>query len=402
MALFREKMRQEPGPLRLALVGISGFGQFYLQEVEKAVERGQAILVAVCLINPHEEQQACRRLRRAGTRIFARWEEMMEVCRGQVDLCLLPIPIHLHEPMTVRALECGMNVLVEKPLTVGSASFARICEAEKRSGKWVAVGFQDLYRPTTFAIREDLDAGRIGPVRSVTWEGLWPRPEEYFCRNNWAGRASVENRPVLDSPLNNAFAHYLTLSFFWAGAGRTRMANPEDFQAELSRCYSIDTFDTAKIAIQCDTDVAVRAAVTHCCEEELSVSVLVRGDFGWMRWDNHNRVTWSDGAESSIENWQECLETMFAAVFQRTSGRRGRICTPADAYPHVRFIEMLHAETAIRVRADWRERREEGKTFRYLPGIRQELASWIAPALQPPHRFPKAPPPPCPREISLT
>lgn len=363
--------------LRLALVGISGYGRIYLREVEKAVSRGQVELSAVCLINRDEETEACVQLGNAGTRIFSDWEEMMDVCRGTVDLCLLPVPIHLHEQMTVRALECGMNVLVEKPLTVGSSSFSRIQAAEKRSGRWVAVGFQDLYRPSTVGIRDQLDAGRIGQVRSVSWQGLWPRPAEYFLRNNWAGKLAVGERPVLDSPLNNAFAHYLTLSFHWAGAAGIRMASPVEFQAELCRCYPVETFDTAKISVRCDTGVGLRAAVTHCCDKEYPVSIRVTGDEGWMVWENHRCVSWSDGGQSRIENWQKCLESMFEAVFERARGGSATICTSGDAFPQVRFIEMLHAGTPIHVRSDWRERKIDGQTHRCLSGIAAELGSWI-------------------------
>ncbi len=364
--------------IRLVQVGISGYGRFYLHEAERAVARGAAELAAVCLINPEEEAEACRRLRAAGTRIFSRWDEMMEAFRGEVDLCLLPVPIHLHEQMTVRALECGMNVLVEKPLGVGSGSYACIRAAEERTGRWVAVGFQDLYRPSTAEIRGDLDAGRIGAVRSITWQGLWPRPAEYFRRNNWAGKLTVDGRPVLDSPLNNAFAHYLTLAFHWAGAGRVPMALPQGVEAEISRCYPIETFDTAKIATVCDTGVVLRAAATHCCPEEYPLSITVTGDTGWMRWVNNESVEWSDGGWKEIEDWHMCLANLFAAVLDRAAGGGADIVTSVAAYPQLLFIEKLHAAAPIRDRRNWRERIVGGQTYRYLPDIEEEFAAWIA------------------------
>ncbi len=363
--------------LRLALVGISGYGRIYLQEVEKAVARGEVELAAVCTVNPDGDAGACSRLQARGTRIFSDWMELMEACRGKVDLCLLPVPIHLHEEMTVRALECGMNVLVEKPLTVLSRSYTAIRAAEERSGRWVAVGFQDFYRPTTQAIREDLDANRIGRVRHVAWQGLWPRPMDYFLRNNWAGRLAVEGRPVLDSPLNNAFAHYLTLSFFLAGAGKAAMAAPKAIEAALSRCYPIETFDTGKIIITCDTGVTIRAAVTHCCEREFPVCLTVIGDRGWMRWENHESVSWSDGSQSLIENWQDCITNMFRSVFDRARGRSGPLCTCADAHPQLRFIEMLHSQTEISNRPDWIGCESDGKAFRFIPGIVSEFNRWM-------------------------
>lgn len=50
-----------------------------------------------------------------------------------------------HAECTIYALEHGLHVLLEKPMTVTLDEAVAICRAEKKSGKIVSVGFQPRY-----------------------------------------------------------------------------------------------------------------------------------------------------------------------------------------------------------------------------------------------------------------
>ena len=63
--------------------------------------------------------------------------------------------------------------------------------------------------------------------RRITVRAQWPRGASYYARNNWAGRLRVGSAWVLDSPVNNAFAHFLMLALFWAGDTPTAASPPE-------------------------------------------------------------------------------------------------------------------------------------------------------------------------------
>ncbi|HSI82876.1 MAG: Gfo/Idh/MocA family protein [Candidatus Methylacidiphilales bacterium] len=344
-------------PPRMALVGVSGYGRVYLRWLEAARQRGEIEFVAATVVNPEEERETCQRLAGMGVRIYTSWETMLEDLKGRLDLCMIPAPIHLHASIAVSALEGGANVLVEKPLAGSLAQAALIQDAERRTGRWIAVGFQDVYAPSTQAISRKLLEGRIGTIQKVRWLGLWPRTEDYYRRNNWAGRLSVDGLPVRDSPLNNAMAHFLNLSLLWAGSAPGCCAWPSRVTGELFRHHPIESFDTAFVQIRTDTAVDIRAAATHYCVKEHSIRVKIQGTEGELNW-HHGReavLTFPGGEELyPLEPSHEAsVEYMFRAVLRKCVDPSTPVCTSAQAMPHVAAIEALHQRTAIQTVSEY-------------------------------------------------
>ena len=84
-------------------------------------------------------------------------------------------------------------------------------------------------------LKQRLLAGAIGPLRRIRGRGLWPRDTAYYRRNKWAGQRQVAGHWVLDSPLSNAFGHFLNLALFFAGPQAAASAAPTGVQADLLR-----------------------------------------------------------------------------------------------------------------------------------------------------------------------
>jgi predicted dehydrogenase len=75
-----------------------------------------------------------------------------------------------HARYVVAALDAGVDVVVEKPLTMDAESCARIAEAAERSDARLIVTFNYRYSPRNATVRELLAAGRIGRVTAVHFE----------------------------------------------------------------------------------------------------------------------------------------------------------------------------------------------------------------------------------------
>ncbi len=74
---------------------------------------------------------------------------------------------------------------------------------------------------------------------------FWPRDLGYYQRNSWAGRKRDDSgRWVLDSPANNAMAHFLHNLFYVLGEEIHISAWPVEVTAELYRAYPIENFDS--------------------------------------------------------------------------------------------------------------------------------------------------------------
>jgi len=333
-------------PARVAIIGVSGYGRIHLQLARESRERNEIRITAAAIINPDEEAANIAELRGHGTEIFADYGEMLRAHAGRIDLCLIPTGIHWHARMTIAALEAGANVLVEKPLAGSLAEVEEVRLAEQRTGRFVAVGFQDFYEPGTTWLKQELDRGAIGDLTSVRFLGVWPRSRGYFTRNNWAGRLRVDGVPVMDSPLNNAFAHFVMLSLYFVGRDTLVL---ED--AELLRAHAIESFDTAVVRSRTGRGVKLWFGTSHACQETVEPEIIITGTRGEARWRYESEAWWrADGGEPvrrPLLDITGARREMFSAALRRLHDPAVPICTTELAGRHTAFIETIHRQARI-------------------------------------------------------
>jgi predicted dehydrogenase len=237
--------------VNIALAGIAGYGDAYLEALLPKQESVGARLVGV--VDP--QPQRCKRLdelERRQVPIHATMASLFDAA-PQVDLMLIVTPIHLHAAQTCFALSRGANVLCEKPLAGTLRDALRMAEAQATSKQFAAIGYQWSFSQAVQSLKRDIMDGVFGrPIRLKSM-ALHPRPMAYFRRNDWAGRLwSGDGLGIFDSPANNATAHFLHNMFYLLGRSRETSAMPATVQAELYRANDIENFDTA--AIRCVTE----------------------------------------------------------------------------------------------------------------------------------------------------
>jgi predicted dehydrogenase len=335
---------------RLAIIGVSGYGKIHLQLARESRDRGEARITAATVINASEETGTIAELQAQGCEIFTDYPEMFRRHAGRIDLCLVPTGIHWHARMTIAALEAGANVLVEKPLAGSLAEVEEIRRVERRTGRFVAVGFQDLYEPATRWLQEELRRGVIGDLVSVRFLGIWPRSRGYFTRNDWAGRLRVDGVPVMDSPLNNAFAHFVMLSLFFAGADSPAVT-PAIEGVELLRAHAIESFDTAVVRLRTADGIRLWFGASHACRETVEPEIVIVGRHGQACWRYESEAWWraADGAVISrpVLDITSVRRAMFAAALRRLADPTGPICTSELAGRHTAVIESIHRQAQI-------------------------------------------------------
>ncbi len=336
---------------RAALVGVSGYGQIHLQLANEWVAKGQLELAAAAVINPSEVTETVAALEKAGTRLYPSFDEMIAGEAGRIDLCLVPTGIAWHARMTIAALKAGMNVLVEKPLA-SSLEEVEAVEAEaERARRFVAVGFQDIYNPSLQRLKAQLLTGVLGSLNSVKFLGLWPRSPSYFARNSWAGRIAVDGVPVLDSPLNNAFAHFVNLALFLPGESFGESAVVDRIQAGLWRTNAIEMFDTAVISASTVTGVDLWLGASHACVQTREPEIQVQGERGRLVWRHEDEyileVEGREAERAPLPTAEDARRMMMQAVVDRLAGEPAFLCGVSIARRHTELITRLHRSAAI-------------------------------------------------------
>ena len=331
--------------IKVGLIGVSGYGRTHFTQLEKLVDDGSVELSAAAVINPEQVPNELAVMQKMGTTVFPSADAMFDSMKGKLDLVCIPTGIAFHEPMTVRAHDIGANVLVEKPAASSTAAVARMIASEQRSGHFAAVGFQHIYAREIQFIKQYLVSGRLGRIRQVFCCGIWPRDDHYYARNNWAGKiAAADGTPILDSPINNAFAHYLNLELFLSGSSFESSAHAVSVEGTLYRARkTIETFDTCTVRFTTDGGIPILTLLSHTAAQASDPVILIECEDGSVYWKVNE--SWNIRSLSGRVLYSGIVEAphsdMFRDVIRKASGKQVFCCPLSVAAEHTRCIEML-------------------------------------------------------------
>jgi predicted dehydrogenase len=252
------------GGTTVGLVGIGGYGDVYLRALLAEAPRPVTLVAGV---DPQPVRSAgSDELQRRGVPVF---ESLDAMYAGGVapELVVLATPLQLHADQACAALARGSHVLCEKPMAATPADAARMIGARDRSGRVLSIGFQWAFAPGVRRLKADVLAGRFGRPTRFRTKVYWPRNEAYYGRNDWAGRLRTpDGRVVLDSPVNNACAHYVHNMLHLLGESDGQADWPASVTAELYRANAIENYDTATFRCATRRGVELMVAVTHASQ----------------------------------------------------------------------------------------------------------------------------------------
>lgn len=238
--------------IKLALLGVGGFAANYLHAMEKPRREGVRLVGAV---DPFVK--AC-----ALCPVYASTQALYSA--HQPDVVIVATPIQFHVEQAVEAFEHGCHVVMEKPIAATLEGANAILRARDKAGKKLSIGFQLCFDPAIRALKEDADAGRFGAPISLRAMVLWPRDQTYYQRGcGWAGKKfDAQGRPIYDSVLSNATAHYLMNMLHMVGAPVSAV------QCATYRANPIETFDTAVLKATCGAGAELFIAVSHAVDRK--------------------------------------------------------------------------------------------------------------------------------------
>ncbi|MDG4797203.1 Gfo/Idh/MocA family oxidoreductase [Micromonospora sp. WMMD1082] len=260
----------------MALVGANGHGRWHRRVIGGLHDAGQLRLAALVDTRPIEQEPAAPVP--AGTPTFTDYRAMLaEVTPDVVVICTPP---HTHLPIARDAVIAGADVLLEKPPVLCTAEHEELAGALARTGRVAQVGFQALGSAALTALTDAMSAGRVGAVSGIATLAAWQRPDAYYARAPWAGRRTVDGRPVLDGALANPLAHAVMQCLAIAEAVGGGPVAPVSIEVERYRVRPIEVDDTAMLRVRPRHGPPIVAAVTLAGEDFLAGEVRVTGDAG--------------------------------------------------------------------------------------------------------------------------
>ncbi|PCJ63266.1 MAG: hypothetical protein COA79_00225 [Planctomycetota bacterium] len=327
--------------LKVGIIGVSGFGNVHYLDILHHVELGKMKVIAATIINQDEEAEKCEKLISLGCQLFTDYLTMLEEFGSDMDLCFIPTGIPFHAPMSIAAVENGVNVLVEKPVAPTMKDLENMKSAEKKSGKFIAVGFQDIYSKTIYSIKEKILNNIIGNVESIRSHCIRGRPRSYYDRNAWAGKVESNGNLVYDSPFNNAFAHHLNCILFLGGKELEKSVVPIDVSAELYRANDIESCDTASLLMNTEEGPNIGFFTTHACRTDSIQTSKIYGNKGTITWVHGDSYTIElfEGKTEVIKEYPFSRSMIIDALDKKINGEDSLICSLAIAGAHTTVVE---------------------------------------------------------------
>jgi predicted dehydrogenase len=173
---------------RYVVIGTGHRVRMYLDAMA-GDHRDVAELVGLIEPNPGRLAVHVNRLAEAGLDmtgvLTGQPDELADViARTRADRAIITSPDFTHAGLIVRCLDAGVDVVVEKPLTIDPAGTRRIAEAVARSGRQVVVTHNYRYSPRNSGLKELVKGGSVGTPLSVTFEWVLDTAHgaDYFRR----------------------------------------------------------------------------------------------------------------------------------------------------------------------------------------------------------------------------
>ncbi|GAB4169119.1 MAG: Gfo/Idh/MocA family oxidoreductase [Terrimicrobiaceae bacterium] len=174
----------------MGIIGVGSMGSNHARLIQEGRVPGM-VLVAVCDRNTEAMNSF------SGISRFSEPEEMMG--SGQVDAVLIATPHYDHTPLGIAALEAGLHVIVEKPISVHKADAEKLIAAYDPAGKQIfAAMFNQRTDPRYRKLKAMMETGELGQVRRIHWAITdWFRSEAYYRSGGWRATWAGEGGGVL-------------------------------------------------------------------------------------------------------------------------------------------------------------------------------------------------------------
>lgn len=173
-------------PVQLALVGLGRMGSVHAHALAALDE-----IDVVAVADPSSDARAKAAVLFPTARLLAEPADAFGL--DDVEACVLATPTPLHPRQVRTAIEAGLHVLCEKPLSLDPAESFALDDLATRAGKILQLGFWRRYAPPWLAAKRAIEHGQIGEplyIRLSQWDA--DPPPASFCDPAVSGGLAID------------------------------------------------------------------------------------------------------------------------------------------------------------------------------------------------------------------
>ena len=233
---------------------IVGFGRIGKRHAEHVVSFAK---LGGIVENNEERLQEAKQL--FSTDDIPIYSSLTEVPQGACDIAAICTPNGRHYEDALTCLNLGLNVLVEKPLTLDvRQALSLLSHAETLNLRVFAVK-QNRFNPPVEYVHKLLADKTLGKIYGFQLNCFWNRNEDYYRYSDWKGTLELDG-----GVLFTQFSHFIDLLIWLLG----------DMEVEFAHVARID--ETREIEIE-DSGAAVLKSVDHNCRGTMNYTINAHG-----------------------------------------------------------------------------------------------------------------------------
>ena len=217
--------------LPAGLVGCGNFARYaYIPAFNR---RKMPVVITGLYSNNSRSSERTQRFLRYKTKVFLSYEELLN---SGIKAVILTLPNHLHYQYIIKALESGMDVFCEKPVTHNLSDALRISSYLENRKNILMVGFNQRYLARIKIIKlliENNKIGEICEVRAFHNQNI----ANHLKKTNWLNDSKKSGGGVL----YNAGIHLVNLMLYFFGPVDSVFAKLE--YREIPEAFGEDTAD---------------------------------------------------------------------------------------------------------------------------------------------------------------
>lgn len=285
---------------------------------------------------------------------FSDYRELLAL--PDLDIVSVTLPVYLHAPATVAALQKGKNVLCEKPMAMNAAEARRIARAADKAGRFVAYGSARVrLSPQAEAARNAIRQGKLGTIyraegrhiRRRMRPGIEYQPDTTW----WLDREKAGGGIAIDMAVYN-----LDLIMDLLGWPQVTTVSAATFQGiphNLHKRMKYDVEEDASIFIRCGRKLSVTLQVAGAsnigyeADKKALDEVVILGSHGGLRVNPFTFYAEEDGVPVDITPaWMEgegdtarIIENMLRAI---KDGGPAPKTTPEEGAKLMQILDAIY------------------------------------------------------------
>jgi predicted dehydrogenase len=154
-----------------ARVGFIGLGAMARGHIRDVLDHPGGRVIAVCEPSENAYAVAARMFRDRGLRVPPNepdWRRWLATYATRVDAVVIVTPHALHFDQATASMDAGLDVILEKPMTVTAAEAEALIETRDRTGRTLMVAFQGTLSARGGEARRLLRSGELGSILNIS------------------------------------------------------------------------------------------------------------------------------------------------------------------------------------------------------------------------------------------